>query len=143
MRKTDITLGSIMIGLSLFLFYMIFDLPPKAQIYPIFVTTLLLFLSVIHMIITLRKEKDEEEESPFTNIKKRQLGFIVGTSGIYVALISFTGYVTATALYMFSILIGLNTSKKMSVGVSIGFVSIIYILFKMILKVPLPRGFLI
>lgn len=142
MRKTDITLGSILIGICLFLFFMIFNLPDKARIYPMFVTSLLLFLTIIHMIITIKKEKDEER-SPFNGIQKRQLLFVVITSGAYVAFISILGYVTSTILYVLTVLIGLNISKKMSIVVTIGFAAFIYTLFKIILKVPLPTGFLI
>lgn len=143
MKKADITLGSIMIGLSLFLFYMIFNLPPKARIYPIFVTSLLLFLSIIHMAITLKKKKEEDGESPFTGIKKRKLIFVTVSSGLYVALMSLMGYVSSTVLYVFIVLIGFNNSKKLSGLVTIGFAAFIYILFKIVLRVPLPTGFLI
>lgn len=142
MRKTDITLGSILIAICLFLFYMIFNLPEQARIYPLFVTSLLLFLTIIHMIITIRKKKDDEK-SPFDSLQKRQLLFVVGSSGLYIALISIIGYVTSTILYVLIVLLGFNTSKKMSALITLGFAAFIYILFKVILKVPLPTGFLI
>ncbi len=121
---------------------MIYKLPPKAQIYPIFVTSLLFLLTITHMIITIAKEKSNEK-SPFHSIERRQLSFVVITSGIYIALISLLGYVTSTIIYLVIVLLGFNTSKKMSLIITIGFSAFIYVLFKILLKVPLPTGFLI
>ena len=75
--------------------------------------------------------------------KWKQLGFVLITSGIYVVLINILGYISSTFIYVLVVLIGLKTSRKLSVLVSIGFVVVMYFLFKEALNVPLPKGFLI
>lgn len=142
MRKTDLTLGAILFGICMFFYYMISKLPPKATIYPIFVTSLLLVLTLIHIGITYRKKQDEEK-NPFIGIEKKQLFFVIISSGLYVVMISLLGYVTSTFLYVLVVLIGFNIKKSNSILISVGFTGFIYILFKMILNVPLPTGLLI
>lgn len=142
MKKVDLILGYILVAISGFFFFMISKLPEKAILYPIFVTSILLFLSIIHLIITYSKKSDEEATG-FKNLEIKQLLFITVLSGLYVALIKVTGYVTSTLLYVLISLLGLKVNKKSAIIISIGFVILIYILFKIVLRVPLPKGFII
>lgn len=142
MKKVDLILGYLLVAISGFFFFMISKLPEKAILYPIFVTSILLFLSIIHLIITYSKKSDEEATG-FKNLEIKQLLFITVLSGLYVALIKVTGYVTSTLLYVLISLLGLKVNKKSAIIISIGFVILIYILFKIVLRVPLPKGFII
>lgn len=142
MKKVDLILGYLLVAISGFFFFMISKLPEKAILYPIFVTSILLFLSIIHLIITYSKKSDEEA-TEFKNLEIKQLLFITVLSGLYVALIKVTGYVTSTLLYVLISLLGLKINKKSAIIISIGFVILIYILFKIVLRVPLPKGFII
>ncbi len=143
MRKLDLILSAILIAFSGIVYLMISQLPKEASLYPIFVTTLLLVLSVIQLFKTYRNKEEENEKSPFDGIEKKQMLFVLIASGIYVALISVLGYIGSTALYVAAILIGLKTEKKKSVIISIGFCIFIYVLFKILLQVPLPKGLII
>lgn len=142
MKKVDLILGYFLLALCGIFYFMISKLPEKAILYPIFVTTLLLFLTIIHLAITYLK-KSHDEKSGFENLEIRQLFFILGLSGLYVGLIKVVGYVTSTIFYVLVSLLGLKVNKKVSIAVSIGFSIIIYVLFKKFLRVPLPKGFLI
>ncbi len=143
MRKLDLILSAILIAFSGIVYLMISQLPKEASLYPIFVTTLLLVLSVIQLFKTYRNKEEENEKSPFDGIEKKQMLFVLIASGIYVALINVLGYIGSTALYVAAILIGLKTEKKKSVIISIGFCIFIYVLFKILLQVPLPKGLII
>ncbi|HEY4543412.1 MAG TPA: tripartite tricarboxylate transporter TctB family protein [Tissierellaceae bacterium] len=143
MRKLDLILSAILIAFSGIVYLMISQLPKEASLYPIFVTTLLLVLSVIQLFKTYRNKEEENEKSPFDGIEKKQMLFVLIASGIYVALINILGYIGSTALYVAAILIGLKTDKKKSVIISIGFCIFIYVLFKILLQVPLPKGLII
>lgn len=143
MRKLDLILSAILIAFSGIVYLMISQLPKEASLYPIFVTTLLLVLSVIQLFKTYRNKEEENEKSPFDGIEKKQMLFVLIASGIYVALINILGYIGSTALYVAAILIGLKTEKKKSVIISIGFCIFIYVLFKILLQVPLPKGLII
>lgn len=142
MRKVDLLLGFILVAVCGFFYFMISRLPEKAILYPIFVTSLLLFLTIIHLAITY-SNKSDEESSVFKDLEIKQLLFVLGLSGLYVGLITVIGYITSTVLYVLTALFGLKVDKKVSVAISIGFAIFIYVLFKVLLKVPLPRGFLI
>lgn len=142
MKKMDLILGYILVAVSILFFYMTSQLPSDARIYPMFVIGLLLLLSIIHLIITYRK-KDDEKSTMFDGLVLNQLLFVVGVSGLYVAAISIVGYITSTIAYVTSILFGLKVNKKTSLLISFGTALFIYITFKVLLRVPLPKGFII
>lgn len=141
MRKLDLILGVILLAISGIFYSMTSVIKPEGRMYPIFVIGLLAFLTVIHLIITLRSEKDEK--NILDGIEMKQLLFVLIFSGIYVFLIDKVGYVISTFLYVLISLIKLKIEKVNSLLISIGFTVVIYILFKIVLKVPLPTGILI
>lgn len=142
MRKLDLFLGYILLAIAGLFYFMISRLPEKATIYPLFVTTLLLLLTLVHVFITYRS-KSTEESTAFKNIHWKQLLFVLGVSGLYIGLINIIGYVVSTVIYMLASLIFLKTDKLKSLYLSAGTAGFIFLLFKIILKVPLPKGFLI
>lgn len=142
MKKLDLILGLILIAICGVFYFMISKLPSSATLYPIFVTTLLLVLTLIHIFITSFK-KEDEECTAFKDLELKQLLFVLGTSGLYIVLINIAGYITSTFIYVLTVLFGLKVSKKSSILISIGFSAFIYVLFKTLLRVPLPRGFII
>lgn len=142
MRKQDLYLGYGLVAIAGLFYYMISRLPERATIYPLFVTTLLLALTLIHLFITYRS-KSTEESTVFKDINYKQLLVVLGVSGIYVGLINILGYVVSTVLYMLVSLMFLKTNRFKSILLSFGTAAFIFILFKIILRVPLPQGFLI
>lgn len=142
MKKVDSILGFVLLGICGLFFSLISKLPDNARLYPLFVTILLTVLTVIHLIITYAK-KVHLEDKEFKNLEIKQLLFVLGTSGLYVLLINLLGYVVSTVLFVITVLLGLKVSKKSSVLIGTGFATVVYILFKMILNVPLPQGLFI
>ena len=142
MRKLNFIMDFFLIGLSAVFFFMTSQLPEKATVYPTFVISLLLLLTLIHLAITFFN-KDDSEETTFKNIEVKQLLTVLVVSGLYVVLINILGYITSTIAYIAALLIMLKIKAVNSILISVGFSVIIYILFKMILKVPLPTGFII
>ncbi len=142
MKKQDLFLGYLLVIVSLVFYFMISKLPERATIYPIFVTSLLLILTLIHLLITYKKNSKEESRA-FKDIEWKQLLFVLAFSGVYVFLINILGYVVSTVLYVFASLLFLKTDKIKSILLSAGTAGFIFLLFKIILKVPLPKGFII
>lgn len=142
MRKLDLILGFILVAICGVFYFMISRLPSKATLYPLFVTTILLLLTLIHIAITYFKKTDSEA-NVFKDLELKQLLFVLGASGLYVGLINIIGYVISTIIYIVAVLFGLNVKKSNSVFISVGFSIIVYVVFKILLKVPLPRGFII
>lgn len=143
MKKLDLLLGGILVAVAGIFYYLTFQLPENSRIYPLFVITLLLFLTVIHIIISLRKKEDPGEKSGFEEFLPKQFYTVLGLSGLYVALINIIGYISSTFIYITATLIALKTDKKVSLAISIGVSAAIYVLFKILLRVPLPKGFFI
>lgn len=142
MRKLDLILGYILLAICFAFYFMISKLPDKATLYPLFVTSILLFLTLIHLIVTYRN-KSREESNAFKGLYLKQLFFVLGISGLYIAMINILGYVVSTVLYILISLIVLKTEKVKSIMLSAGTAAFIFILFKILLRVPLPKGFLI
>lgn len=142
MRKLNFILDFVLLGVCGMFYYMTSQLTEKASVYPTFVISLLLILTVIHLISTLIN-KEDNEESAFKGIELKQLLTVIVVSGVYVFLINILGYVTSTFAYIATLLILLKLKKPNSILISLGFSIVIYVLFKIILKVPLPRGFII
>lgn len=142
MKKLDLLLGLILVAIVGVFYFMISKLPAKATLYPIFVTSLLLFLTIIHLVITYNK-KDTTESTVFKDIQLKQLLFVLGASGLYVAIINIIGYITSTIVYILVVLLGLKVRKETSIVISVVFAALIFILFKVLLRVPLPKGFII
>lgn len=142
MRRINLILSTTLIVIAGIIYYMISQLPSEATLYPIFVTSLFFILSIMLLIVTYFN-KDDKEESSFKDIEVKQLLFILITSGLYVALINILGYIVATFLYILVTLLGLRIKKINSIIISIGFCLFIYVVFKVFLKVPLPKGIII
>ncbi|NMB27477.1 MAG: tripartite tricarboxylate transporter TctB family protein [Tissierellia bacterium] len=142
MRKTNLILSVILIAVCGLFYLMISQLPSEASLYPLFVTTLFLILSLILLFKTYFN-KEDGEETTFKGIELKQLLFVIVTCGLYVILINITGYVLATILYVLITLIGLRVDKRNSIFISIGFCLFVYVVFKVLLNVPLPKGIII
>jgi len=142
MRRLDLILSLVLLGVVGVFYFLTFQLPENAMIYPLFVISLLLILTLIQLFGAYFRKTDEEANM-FKNIKWKQFFFVLVTCGIYVVLINILGYITSTFIYVLATLYGLKTGKKLSILVSVGFVIIMYFLFNEALNVPLPKGFLI
>ncbi|MGN9165842.1 tripartite tricarboxylate transporter TctB family protein [Tissierellaceae bacterium HCP3S3_D8] len=143
MRKLNLILSVILISISGLVYLMISQLPSEASLYPIFVNTIFSILSIILLFKTYFNNQTNREESNFINIELKQLLFVLAISGLYVALINIIGYVVSTALYVLIILLGLKVDRIKSSFISFGFCLFVYILFKILLRVPLPKGIII
>lgn len=142
MKKLDLTLGYILLAICGFFLIMTIQLPPDARIYPMFIIFLLAGLTILHLFLTYRKNS-QEESKVFDNIVYPQLIFVTVASAIYVAIMGIVGYIVSTVIYVAAILIGLKENRVASIIISVVFTLIVYGLFRKILNVPLPKGFLI
>lgn len=142
MRKVNLILSATLIVASGLIYYMISQLPREAVLYPIFVTTLFLILSMV-LLYKSYFDKEKEEESSFKNLEFKQLLFVLISSGLYIVLINIMGYIFATFVYVLITLFGLKIKKINSLIISIGFCLFVYVVFKVFLNVPLPKGIII
>ncbi|MDO4800127.1 MAG: tripartite tricarboxylate transporter TctB family protein [Bacillota bacterium] len=142
MRKQDLILSILLICFCGLFYYLTLQLPQAAMIYPLLVISILLVLTLIQLFVTYFNKKSEKSKA-FEKLEWKQMGIVLLNSFIYIMLINVIGYVVSTLIYVLITLLFLKVSKKLSVMVSVGFVAALYVLFQILLKVPLPKGFLI
>ena len=140
MKRNELFLGSILLLISGIYYYMTTKLPEKAALYPTFVVSILAVLSIMFIIKTLISKEKNNEKKIFDGFQVKQFIFILLMSVAYVGLMSVVGYFTTTFLFLIISLFGLKANKMHSIYTSIGFSIFIFIIFKMLLNVPLPRG---
>lgn len=110
---------------------------PKNGFLPKLIGILAVVLTMINVIIEIRKPAEENAEFKKTNPKKALL-FITGCL-IYLVLLNYIGYLVATLIALFLLIKftgikGWVAPLLVSVGVSVSF----FLIFSKLLSVPLP-----
>ena len=139
---TSFISGICFIILSIVLFYEASQLSPFASVFPYAITSVLLLLSILLIIRSLKINFEVEKETVDTF--KIVLLCIVFFAWIY--FLERTGFIL-TSLIAFNLLILVNTGLSMSIKKIIIymisgsiFILVLYIGFKTLLLVPLPEG---
>ena len=147
MRKYDKFLTIGLFILEAFYFLLIKQLPPKAARYPYFVLGLMVFLTLLLAINTFlikpKNTEENKEEDQFKGNLYGQFFLVIALSAVYVILIDIIGFFVTTAIYLFVTMLALKSNIKWSIVVSILFPIFLYLIFVSLLKVPVPRGFLL
>jgi len=113
-------------------------LSPK--FFPQLVIIFILFLTSIVLIGTIRDTKRKTID--FT-INKLKLPFMLTVMiTIYVILIQPLGILVDTIVFLFLSMIILKTNKSMALFLSVFVTFIVYLIFKILLHIPLPQGIL-
>ena len=139
---TSFISGVCFIILSFILFYEANQLSPFASVFPYAITSVLLLLSVLLIIRSLKVNFVVQKET--VNILKIILLSIVFFAWIY--FLERSGFIL-TSLIAFNLLILINTGLNMSIKTIIIymisgsiFILALYLGFKNLLLVPLPEG---
>lgn len=91
-------------------------------------------LSGLILFRTLRERKSEPLAFPqFPRVVAMAAGGIA-----YIALLPVIGYYAATAVFLPPILLVLRASRLAAVGVTVGFMAFVFLIFDKLLGVPLP-----
>ena len=119
-------------------------LGPKA--FPALVGGCLILSAVLLVFETLAKRRTLEDRTiePRTKDEKHLVLVMIGMvvwSGLYYYVFETLGYLIATPLFLFGLLSYFNQRKYLTnVLVALGFTGIVYLLFSILLGVPLPSG---
>jgi len=119
-------------------------LGPKA--FPALVGGGLILSAVLLVFETLAKRRTLEDRTiePRTKDEKHLVLVMIGMvvwSGLYYYVFETLGYLIATPLFLFGLLSYFNQRKYLTnVLVALGFTGIVYLLFSILLGVPLPSG---
>lgn len=143
MERYDRYLSIFMLFIAGLYYYFIIQLPAKAGSYPKFVLALLLLFTIVLGIKSFVSKKNDDKKNLFQGILPKQFLFIVITCLIYTAILNIFGFFVSTFIYLVVVMVGLKIKIKNACLVSCGFCAIIYLVFVIFLKVPVPSGIFI
>lgn len=115
---------------------------PGPGIFPLAVGLLLVGASIGSIVMDLLIPAKGKLEIPKGKDFRRMLT-VLGAAIAYMLLLPYAGHLLSSMLTMFFVLYAMgSTSWFMKIGFTIGLALGSYYLFDILLKVPLPRGFL-
>lgn len=132
---------------TLFFLYMTLELPPDAQTYPLCLIAGLLILNTCYLVRCLwqlRRQAGIHNDLPdlFAGFQWKQFAFIcLGCVG-YMLLMHVAGFYIASICYLVGTLAFLRVPRWHIVLTVVVMAALIYAVFTLFLKVPLPVGLL-
>ena len=112
------------------------DYAPGSGFLPLWLGVCLLVLSVIHVGSRLRAPALAQRAGHWRKVVAVTLGLVV-----CVAVIELLGFVVAVGAYLLFLLRGVEKEPwRTSLGVSVGTIAVLFLLFRVWLHVPLPKG---
>ncbi|MBP1154473.1 MULTISPECIES: tripartite tricarboxylate transporter TctB family protein [unclassified Paenibacillus] len=127
---------------SVFIFWKSFDLPylgsvgPGAGFFPVWLSGILIILSLFYMVEFRNKENSEEESMPKGEDLKKVL-YIIGCLILFVIIISYLGFVLSSAIFLF-LLLYRAYKWYLNLIISVGTSIFLFWLFRTLLSVTLP-----
>ncbi|KYH31762.1 tripartite tricarboxylate transporter TctB family protein [Neomoorella mulderi] len=126
---------------ALFLTISSWNYPFVSAIYPRLLLICGFVLSIIKIVIKLRNRAPEqvpEETGTSKNLKK--MWIYLGNGILYVLLMPVLGFTLSTFVILIALLSLFGIRFKTTLGVAICSSAILYIVFVVLLGIPLPRG---
>ena len=153
MGKTEIIIGLFLAVLSVAFFALTYQFPAQTlafspKIFPRFVSVCLFVISIVLVVQGIsagrgRSRKNKPEPTAGGTLNKAfliRLSAAIVVSCAYTQLLPVSGYVTATPPFIAAIMFIFNEKQwPKIVATSIITTGLLYILFRIIFKVPLPR----
>lgn len=145
----EIIIGACLMVLSVVFYGITFQFPEQTlafspKIFPRFVSTCLFIISailVIQGIMAFRKRSPDEHAKLAIDkafLTRLLFGILIGYT--YTQLLPITGYIVATPPFIAGIMIIFNEKRWIRIGLcALITTGVLYILFRIIFKVPLPR----
>ena len=148
MVVSEIVFGAVFMLLSVFFFAMTFLFPEitialSPTVFPRFVTVCLFLLSSLLLIQGIGKQRKQHPGKPRRQIDRPYLMrfvLLAGAGLIYTRIIRYTGYVVATPLFVAAAMVIFAEKKWYRIVlISTGVTAVLYLVFRMVFRVPLPR----
>ena len=145
MKKSDLSVVAILYLFVFFFAYQTHQLPEEAQSYPGFLLAVIFILNTINLAVALWRWKvkklfKDDLEHLYDGFIASQFFTVMVGAALYVALIYWLGYYVASILYMAAALALLKVKAKWIAVVIISLLVVIWLVFTLFLKVPLPVG---
>ena len=149
MAKGNKIAGVILLAIFGIAFKMALGFPDRAMYFPVFVTGLGIFLSVLLIIDGFVAKEDSEMKEVLSARGKKMVVIMLAAMIAYAIGMQYIGFCVSTLTFLVVTMV-INFPGKASkkdiiniVIVSVAVTLIIYVVFKKMLYVPLPQGFLI
>lgn len=149
MAKGNKIAGVILLAIFGIAFKMALGFPDRAMYFPVFVTGLGIFLSVLLVIDGFVAKEDSEKKEVLLARGKKMVVIMLAAMIAYAIGMQYIGFCVSTLTFLVVTMV-INFPGKASkkdiiniVIVSVAVTLIIYVVFKKMLYVPLPQGFLI
>jgi putative tricarboxylic transport membrane protein len=148
MIANEIVFGALFMLVSAFLFAMTFTFPEitialSPTVFPRFVTICLFLLSALLLGQGIRKQLKEQPAKARKKIDRAYLlrFILLAVAGFfYTRLIRYTGYIVVTPLFVAAAMLIFAEKKWYRIVlVSAGTTAVLYLVFRMVFRVPLPR----
>ena len=145
MKKSDLSVVAILYLFVFFFAYQTHQLPEEAQAYPGVLLAVIFILNTIYLAVALWRWKvkklfKDDLEHLYDGFIPSQFFTVMVGAALYVALIYWIGYYIASTLYMAVALALLKVKAKWIAVVIISLLVVIWLVFTLFLKVPLPVG---
>ncbi len=144
MKKSDISVIVFVYLICLFFYVFLLDLPAEAQTYPLCLISGLALLNTLFMGINLIKVKGHGIENDlhevFDGFLKKQFFTVFVASIVYIFCVYTIGFYITSIIYLILVMSLLKVPLKNSI-ITVGVLGlVIYLVFSLFLKVPLPMG---
>ena len=135
--------------MAIFVFFMIMtgQINEKIRDWPYFVCGLGIFLCALNLaraLVAQKKGKEIDAADPLSKDKVIAMAVTLAAAALYIFLASRIGYFIMTFVYVVAFSFWQNPKQKkwLYPVVGLGMCLVIYLAFKVFLKVPLPQGIL-
>jgi len=149
MGKKEILLSIFFMIISMTVYVLTYQFPKQTvalspKVFPQFVSACLFILSLVLLIQGITGVKKESEQKKvklaLNNIFLLKMLTMIILAFFYIRILPLTGYIIATPLFLASSMLLFNEKRWfMIVIVSIVATALLYILFRIVFKIPLPR----
>jgi len=149
MGKKEILLSIFFMIISMTVYILTYQFPKQTvalspKVFPQFVSACLFILSLVLLIQGITGVKNESEQKKvklaLNNIFLLKMLTMIILAFFYLRVLPLTGYKIATPLFLASSMLLFNEKRWfMIVIVSIVATALLYILFRIVFKIPLPR----
>lgn len=149
MKRSDLCVVGVIYAVALAFFVMTGDLPEEAQTYPMGLIITLAGLNTLFLLQCLMKARKSGTLSVandipdiFKGFQARQFFVVAGGCAAFLVLMYTVGYYLAGALYIVGTLLFFRVRLQWIAITLVTLVALIYAVFTLFLKVPLPTGIL-
>lgn len=140
MRKThqDVYIGVASLLFCAFIFYTNRSLPMESKVMPYAMAAIMAAFSVGIMLTGIKKTRETGAQGNITWDAIKIPVCMLGCIACYILLFRLVGYLVATPVMLIVIMLFLRRrSKKEIIGITAGYLIFVYVLFVVILKVPI------